>query len=162
MGRSKEVFYEMREEELVSDTRRDPIHELSDRFVGAVDKYDNGDISALDLAVKLKNEIESLEVQINYRKSWLDENKDTVESEAAQHNHEYGGYKITKTVRESLDFKEIAEWAQLEAAKKDFEARSKAALQMVRKGGLNVDENGAEIPLPKITTTSYLTFKKQK
>lgn len=33
---------------------------------------------------------------------------------------------------------------------------------MVQKGGLNVDESGEEIPLPEITTTSFIKFDRIK
>ena len=63
---------------------------------------------------------------------------------------------------EKKSFKNIDEWVKLEKAKKDFEAKSIAALNMVRKGGLNVDENGEDIPLPEITSTSFILFSKLK
>lgn len=168
MGASKNLFMEDREAELYDNRGMEEIHtfraynQISDSFVTKVEEYDNGDISALDAAVDFKKEIEKLELQIEQRKSWIDENKDAVDIEAAKYQNEYGGFKITKQSRETKNFKNIPAWLALEQAKKEFEAKSVAALNMVRKGGLNVDENGEEIPLPEITFSSFIKFDKIK
>ena len=46
--------------------------------------------------------------------------------------------------------------------KKEFEQKSKLAFQLVKKGGLNVDENGEEIPLPEVKVSSFIKMEKLK
>lgn len=168
MGANKNDFMQDREAELYEPTGSDEMNvykafnQISDSFVTKAEQYDNGDISALDTAIDFKKEIEKLELQIEQRKSWIDENKDSVDSEASKYPEGFNGYKISKQTRETKSFKNIPFWIALEQAKKEFEAKSTAALNMVRKGGLNVDENGEEIPLPEVTVSSFIKFDKIK
>ena len=143
---SKELFFEQQEQEM---------HQ-------AIEAYENGDVSALDVAVQFKKDMLMYEYLTELRKDWIDENKDAIDNESEKWGGEYGGFKITKQYRETLSFKHIPEWSDLEAQKKEVEKLSKLALQMVRKGGLNVDENGEEIPLPEIKSTSFVKFEKLK
>ena len=162
MGRSKEIFMNDREAEFYSVEKLNVFEQLSDTFLKQVDEYEAGNVDALETAVKMRKDYERLEIQMNLRKTWIDEQKNEIENEADKYPDGYKGYKITKQTRETRSFKNIAEWLRLEKAKKDFEAKSIAALNMVRKGGLNVDENGEEIPLPEINITSYIKFDKLK
>ena len=162
MGRSKIDFMNDREAELYSVGKLNVFEQLSDTFLKQVDEYEAGNVDALETAVKMRKDYERLEIQMNMRKMWIDEQKNEIENEAEKYPEGYKGYKVTKQTRETKSFKNIAEWLKLEQAKKDFEAKSIAALNMVRKGGLNVDENGEEIELPEITTTSFIKFEKIK
>lgn len=141
---SKQLFFEQQEQEM---------HQ-------AIEAYENGDVSALDVAVQFKEEMMMYEYFSEMRKAWIDENKDAIDNEADKWGGVYGGFKITKQHRETLSFKHIPEWNELEGRKKEVEKLSKLALQMVRKGGLNVDENGEEIPLPEVKSTSFIVFSK--
>ncbi len=162
MGASKNIFIEDREAELYSVGGLNAFEQLSDTFLNQVDEYEAGNVDALETAVRMRKDYERLEAQMNLRKTWIDEQKNEIENEAEKYPEGYSGYKITKQTRETKSFKNIAEWLQLENAKKDFEAKSIAALNMVRKGGLNVDENGEEIQLPEVTVTSFIKFDKLK
>ena len=143
---SKQLFFEQQEQEM---------HQ-------AIEAYENGDVSALDVAIKFKEEMLMYEHLTELRKNWIDDNKDAIENEAEKWGNEYGGFKVTKQYRETLSFKHIPEWSDLEAQKKEVEKLSKLALQMVRKGGLNVDENGQEIALPEINVSSFIKFERTK
>ena len=158
MGASKNQFMEQRESEIYSDGN--VFEQLSDTFLHQLDEYEAGNIDALETAIRMRKDYERLEIQMNMRKNWIDEQKNEIENESDKYPEGYKGYKITKQTRETKSFKNIAEWLKLEKAKKGFEAKSIAALNMVRKGGLNVDENGEEIELPEITTTSFIKFDK--
>lgn len=162
MGKSKNDFMFDRESEFYEPIRNSPFEVLSDKFVTEMQEYEDGNIDALETAIKMRKDYERLEMQMNMRKTWLDENKESIESEASKYPEGFKGYKVGLQTRETKSFKNVAEWVKLEQAKKDFEAKSIAALNMVRKGGLNVDENGEEIPLPEITVTSFLKFDKVK
>lgn len=63
--------------------------QLQDQFLNDCDKYENGNISALDVAVKFKDEMSFLEHLTNQRKTWIDENLESVSNEAIV-NHPYG------------------------------------------------------------------------
>ena len=162
MGASKNDFINDREAELYSVGSLNVFEQISDAFLKQVDDYEAGNVDALETAIKMRKDYERLEIQMNMRKTWIDEQKNEIENEAEKYPEGYNGYKITKQTRETKSFKNIAEWLKLENAKKDFEAKSIAALNMVRKGGLNVDENGEEIELPEISVTSYIKFDKLK
>ena len=162
MGASKNDFMNDMESELYEPIRNNPFDQLIEKFEKEMQEYEDGNIDALETAVKMRKDYERLEVQMNLRKAWLDENKESIESEASKHPEGFKGYKVVMQTRPSYDFKNIDEWKVLEKAKKDFEAKSKAALLMVQKGGLNVDADGAEIPLPEVKNTSFLKFDKTK
>ena len=125
-------------------------------------EFENGNISALDLALKFRGYTDNLKSQIEKMDNWIKENKLYISDESEKYPEGYHGYKVVLQTRETKSFKNIDEWVKLEKAKKDFEAKSIAALNMVRKGGLNVDENGEYIPLPEITSTSFILFSKLK
>ena len=164
MKTSKDLFMEDRESELyeVQTSKLNPFEQLSDTFLKQADKYDNGDVDALETAILMRKDYERLEIQMNMRKQWIEENKESIDEEASKYPEGYKGYKIVMQSRSTSSFKNIPEWIKLENAKKEFEAKSKAALKMVEKGGLNVDADGQEIPLPEINTTSFLKFDKTK
>lgn len=162
MGRAKNDFMNERETELYSVENLNVFDELSDTFLKQVDDYEAGNVDALETGIRMRKDYEKLEIQMNLRKTWIDEQKNEIENEADKYPEGYNGYKIVKQTRETKSFKNIAEWLQLEKARKDFEAKSIAALNMVRKGGLNVDENGEEIPLPEISISSFIKFDKLK
>ena len=136
--------------------------QLQEQFLNDCERHENGNISALDLAVKFKEEISFLEHLSNQRKTWIDENLESVSNEADNYNNEHKGFKITLQSRETLNFKSIPQWNALENAKKEFEQKSKLAWQLVKKGGLNVDENGEEIPLPEVKVSSFIKMEKLK
>ena len=162
MGASKNDFMNDRESELYEPIRNNPFETLADKFVTEMQEYEDGNVDALETAIKMRKDYERLEIQINLRKTWLDENKESIESEASKYPEGFKGYKVVMQTRTTLNFKNIVEWQRLENAKKDFEAKSKAALQMVQNGGLNIDSDGVEIPLPEVTVTSFLKFDKTK
>lgn len=147
MVRSKDIFYEMQS-----------------AFLERCEQVESGNLSALDLATEFKEEMNFLEQLQNERKTWLNENLDTITDEAEQYpNSTYKGFKITKQVRETLNFKNIPDWQKIEEQKKEFEAKSKLGLQMIRKGIPNVDaETGEEIPLPEVSVTSFIKIEKAK
>lgn len=162
MGANKNDFMNDMESELYEPIRNNPFETLADKFVTEMQEYEDGNVDALETAIKMRKDYERLEIQMNLRKTWLDENKESIESEASKYPEGFKGYKVVMQTRPSYDFKNIDEWKVLEKAKKDFEAKSKAALLMVQKGGLNVDADGAEIPLPEVKNTSFLKFDKTK
>ena len=164
MGRNKDLFMQDRESELyeVQSSTHNPFDQLSDTFLQQADEYDNGNIDALETAILMRKDYERLEIQMNLRKTWMDENKESIESESSKYPEGFKGYKVSIQTKSTANFKSIPEWIKLEKDKKDFEAKSKLAYQMVQKGGLNVDANGEEIPLPEMSVTSFIKFDKVK
>ena len=166
MGANKNLFMQDREEELFGFEERtgfiDPYQLISDQFVTDAQEYEDGNLSALEVALKMRKDYEKLETLMNFRKTWIDENKEAIENESSKYPEGYKGYKVVMQTRTTLNFKNIDEWQKLENATKDFETKSKAALLMVQKGGLNVDADGAEIPLPEVSVSSFLKFDKAK
>ena len=132
-------------------------------FIQSCEEVENGNISILDVADKFKNEQDFLNELSDNRKTWLSEFCDQITDEAEKYGKDgYKGKIFKKQTRTTLSFKNIPQWQKLEADKKEFEEKSKTALKMVEKGGLNVDENGEEIPLPEVSVTSFLKVEKVK
>jgi len=172
MTRSKDLFMQDRESDLFDTenpffnepkiSKVNPFDILADTFTSQMGDYEDGNVDALETAIKMRQEYERLEIQMNLRKTWMDENKESIENESSKYPEGYKGYKVTVQSKTTLSFKNIPDWIELEKQKKDFEAKSKLALQMVNKGGLNVDADGAEIPLPEVSITSFVKFDKLK
>lgn len=130
-------------------------------FIERCRQVEEGNLSALDCAVNFKEEMDYLSALAEDRKAWLNENVDEVVNEAEQYGKDgYHGLVFSKQVRETLSFKHIPEWVEVESKKKAIEEKSKAAYQQVKKGMMNVDENGAEITLPEVKTSSFIKAEK--
>ena len=165
MGASKKIFMQDREEEFFVNSKTksfNPFEFLSDKFVNEIEDYEDGNIDALEMAILMRKDYERLEIQMNLRKTWIDENKRSIENEASKYPEGYRNYKVSVQTRTTFNFKNIEAWKSLENAKKEFEEKSKMALNMVQKGGLNVDINGEEIQLPEINVSSFIKFDKIK
>lgn len=147
MGRSKEIFMQMQEE-----------------FLDTCDEFENGNISALDCAVMFKNDNDYFEQLINERKSFLDENKQEIESESSQYGKEgYKGFIFSVQQRKTLDFKNIAEISNLKEKIKDIESKGKLALQLIEKGVEPLDVTTGELlPVPEFKVTSFIKIDKVK
>lgn len=132
-------------------------------FIERCQQVEDGDLSPIDCAVTFKEEMDFLTTLAEERKVWLNENVDSITNEAAEYGKDgYKGFVFTKQYKETPSFKHIAAWNQAENAKKAIETKSKLAWKMVQNGGLNVDENGEEIPLPEIKVTSYIKAERSK
>lgn len=130
-------------------------------FIERCRQVEEGELSAIDCAVKFKEEMDYLSALAEDRKAWLNENVDEVVNEAEQYGKEgYHGLIFSKQVRETLSYKHIPEWVEVESKKKAIEEKSKAAYQQVKKGMMNVDENGAEITLPEVKISSFIKAEK--
>ena len=137
--------------------------EYQSEFIERCRLVEEGELSALDCAVKFKDEMDYLIALAEDRKAWLNENVDEVVNEADQFGKDgYKGLIFSKQVRETLSYKHIPEWVEVESKKKAIEEKSKAAYQQVKKGMMNVDENGEEITLPEVKTSSFIKADKVK
>lgn len=174
MGTSKNIFMQDREEmnfaeQLEFQDRNEKKSQVSEGLNAMpelieleIKEFEDGNISSLDLALKFRGYTDNLKAQIEKMDEWIKENRISISDEADKYPTGYKGYKVVLQTRETSSFKNIPQWIALEQAKKDFESKSKLALKMVQKGGLNVDESGEEIPLPEITTTSFVKFDRVK
>lgn len=176
MGKSKDLFMQDREEEsfasqLLSDDAasyqadlRAGFTALSNRFDYDIDQYENGHISAIDLAVKFKNEIETMEAQVKNRKEWLDEAKREIANEAEGYGKEgYKGLVFSVQTRTTYNFSKVQEVAKLKADIKELEEKGKLALKLIEKGIEPLDVNTGELlPVPEVTVTSFLKTDKAK
>lgn len=169
MGRSKDLFMADREADNFPVPYRQEKESLAaafsaiqNTFLDYADEYEAGNIDALETAVLMRKSYERLEELMNIHKTWITENADAIETESEKHGNVYKGYKITKQTKTTYSFKNIADWQELDKQRKEFEAKSKAALALVQKGGMNVDENGEEIPLPDVSVTGFIKFDRVK
>ena len=80
MGKSKEIFMNDREVELYSVGNLNVFEQLSDNFLKQVDEYEDGNVDALETAIKMRKDYERLEIQMNMRKNWIDEQKNEIEN----------------------------------------------------------------------------------
>lgn len=126
-------------------------------FINKCQEVEDGNVSPLEAAVNFKEEMDFLNQLAEERKTWLNENVDSITDEAAAYGKDgFRGFIFSKMYKETPSFKHIPAWVALENQKKALEQKSKLALRMVQNGGLNVDENGEVIPLPIVKTTSYI------
>lgn len=147
MGISKQLFIEMQEE-----------------FLETCEEFENGNISALDCAVMFKKDNDYFEQLINERKSFLDENKQEIESESSQYGKEgYKGFIFTVQQRKTLDFSKIPEVSNLKNKIKDIETKGKLALQLIEKGVEPLDVTTGELlPIPEVKVSSFIKIDKAK
>ena len=176
MGANKNLFMDEREREQLNfadslefQERNEKVSEVKTGLNAMpelidleIKEFQDGNISSLDLALKFRGYSEVFKSLSEKMDEWIKENRISISDEADKYPEGYHGYKVVLQTRETSSFKNIPQWIALEHAKKDFEARSKLALKMVQKGSLNVDESGEVIPLPEITTTSFLKFDRVK
>jgi hypothetical protein len=173
MARSKDLFMQDREADIFNSenpffnepktSKVNPFDILADNFTEQMEQYEDGNIDALETAIKMRQEYERLEIQMNLRKTWMDENKESIENESSKYPEAYKGYKVVIQTRATPSYKHIPEWLELENKKKAIEEKAKLGLQMKLKGIPNVDaETGEEIILPIISTTSFVKFDKLK
>lgn len=128
--------------------------EMEEDFINHTQQVEAGDLSPLELAVKLTREREQFQRADEVRKDWLSENLDGILNEAEQYGKEgYHGYRFSNTSRPQFDFKTNPEWVKLEAQKKEIEAQMKTAYQATGKNLINATFDGEEIPLPAVTYT---------
>lgn len=137
---------------------------LSIRFEYDVDQYENGNISALDLAVKFKNEMDIMSTQIENRKAWMEEKKHSIAVESVGHGKAgYKGLIFTVQRRTTPSYKNIDSWVKADNLKKDIESKAKLALQLIEKGIEPVDATTGELlPIPEVKMSSFLKTDKAK
>lgn len=132
-------------------------------FIERCQEVEEGNLSPIEAAVQFKEEMDYLNQLSEDRKTWLNENVDAITNEASQYGKDgYKGFVFTKMYRENPSFKHIPDWSKAEKQMKAIEARSKLAYKMVQNGGLNVDENGEEIPLPEVKVSTFIKAEKIK
>lgn len=172
MGASKQSFMDQREIEELNFAEQLAFEEKGEKLsivqLGLnampelidleIEEFENGDISSLDLAIKFRGYMEKFKTLSEKMDEWIVEKRISIADEADKYPEGYHGYKISLQSRETPNYKHIAKWIELEKAKKDFEEKCKLAFKLVQKGGLNIDEDGEEIPLPVIKTTSFIKF----
>lgn len=130
-------------------------------FIERCQEVEDGNVSPLEAAVNFKEEMDFLNQLAEERKAWLNENVDSITDEASAYGNDgFRGFIFSKMYKETPSFKHIPEWVTLQNQMKAIEQKSKLAFKMVQNGGLNVDENGEEIPLPVVKTTSYIKGEK--
>ncbi|MDR2207131.1 MAG: hypothetical protein LBE36_13365 [Flavobacteriaceae bacterium] len=137
--------------------------QLQDEFVQDCEMAEQGEMYSLDCAAKFKYEMDMCEQLFDDRKKWLNENADEISGEAEKYGKDgYKGFLFSKQTRETLSYTNIPEWNAANEAKKAIEEKSKAALMQVKKGMMNVDANGEEIPLPEVKVSSFIKIEKLK
>lgn len=130
-------------------------------FINRCQEVEDGNVSPLEAAVNFKEEMDFLNQLSEERKTWLNENVDIITDEASAYGNDgFRGFVFSKIYKETPSYKHIPAWLKLENQMKALEQKSKLAWKMVQNGGLNVDENGEEIPLPIVKTTSYIKGEK--
>lgn len=154
MGKSKEMFIK-----------------IHDEMVNAIDKFENGEVSALDTLLYLRGFRDEAEQIIKDVKQFEDDNLEEIEREAVANGGSYNGFEIKKVNgRKTFSFKNIAEISELEKSKKELETKYKQAFEGYQKGVVQtttennqtfwIDENGELKPFPSVSySSSYITIK---
>ena len=157
MGKSKQMFLA-----------------IQDEMVNSIDRFENGEVSALDTLLYLRGFRDDAEQIVRDVKQFEDDNLEDIEREAVANGGSYNGFEIKKVNgRKTFSFKNIAEISELEKSKKDLETKYKQAFEGVQKGIVQtinedgevfwIDENGEVKPFPEISySRAYLTVKKER
>lgn len=146
MGLSKQVY-----EEYQAD------------FIERCQLVKDGNLSALDCAIRFKEEMDYLSKLAEERREWMNENVDEITNEAEKYGKEgFKGMVFSKQTRETFSFKNIPDWVKVNNLQKTIEQRSKTAWKQVQNGMLNVDNAGEEIPLPEVKVSSFIKVDKVK
>lgn len=128
--------------------------DMYDDFINQTQEVENGNLSALELAVRFTNERQALEATAKMRKEWCDENLPEILNEAEQYGKDgFRGYKLSNTSRPQYSFATNPEWVKLEEQRKEIESQMKTAYQATGKNLINATFDGEEIPLPVVTYT---------
>lgn len=127
---------------------------MQDDFLHQIEQYESGNLSAIELAVKFSKEREELARLDQVRKDWQTENLEAILNEADQYGKDgYRGYRFSNTSRPQYDYSTNEEWCELKDKMKNIEDQMKTAYLGTGKNMINVDFDGVEIALPKVTYT---------
>lgn len=139
---------------------------MQDELFSIADRAENGEMNYLDALLEMrefKSDFEkSLEIIADFETGKIDE----ISREASKFPEGYKGFDV-KIVngRRTFDFKAIPEWSEIDAKRKEVEAKYKSIFDAMEKGSkfANVDDSGEELPLPEVKySKSYLTIKKKR
>ena len=122
---------------------------------------DNG---VLQTAIDLQAIQDQLTDALNLIKAFNEEHLEDIVAESEDYGGVYGGYEIKKrNGRKMISYKNVPEWKEADAKRKDIEAKYKAMLSAIEKGmvNANISEDGEELVVPEVTyAKSGITFKK--
>ena len=93
MGKSKQMFLA-----------------IQDEMVNSIDRFENGEVSALDTLLYLRGFRDDAEQIVRDVKQFEDDNLEDIEREAVANGGSYNGFEIKKVNgRKTFSFKNIAE-----------------------------------------------------
>lgn len=137
---------------------------FEESFLNFCDEYESGNLSALEVATKFRQENDYFETMMNMRKSWMEEYREEIVYESEEYGRDgYNGFIFSINTKKTYDFKSIPDW--LEAKKKltEIEEKAKLTLQLQKKGIAPVDfETGELLPIPQVKQTTFLKCEKSK
>lgn len=143
MGRTKELFAELREQ--------DPHHIIQDQLMSIIGGVEDGNVSVLDGLIEVKQHQEHLENSLELVKAYKDQNFDMIEAEAKEHEGLYRGFEVgVRNGGRYFTYKRIKKWQEIEAEKKRIEEQAKQAFLNKEKGLLTATQDGEEIELPEV------------
>lgn len=147
MSRTKELFQELRYEYF-----RDQL------------MVENGEISELDFAIKIREEMELSKDLDDSKKNYLNEIRSVIEDQSEQYGKDgYKGFLISVRPKPTYDFKGIESIDKVESDLKELKEKYKRAYIADTKGEALIDPDTGEVyKLPKLNTTYSLTFNKTK
>ena len=137
---------------------------FEESFLNFCDEYESGNLTALDVATKFKQENDYFETMMNMRKSWMEEYREEISDEAIGYGREgYNGFIWGLQSRKTYDFKNVDEWLITKQKLSEIEEKGKLALQLQEKGIEPVDaETGELLPIPQVKNTTFLKCEKSK
>lgn len=147
---------------------------IQDELVNSIDKYENGEVSALETLLYLRGFKNKAEEVLSVVKDFENQNIEQIENEAKQFGNFYNGFEIKKVNgRTSYVYKNIPEVLALDNQKKSIEQKYKSAFDGYQKGIVQttedngelkwIDENGELKPFPELShSASYIMVKQSK
>lgn len=124
-------------------------------FEADTKKFDNGELSAIDLAVKFKEENDILENLISQRKNKLNEIMQSIIEESESFGKDgYKGFRFSSSSREMFDYSTNPKYTELKGQIKDIEDLMKSAYKNSLKGLAAATKDGEEVILPIVSKTT--------
>ena len=148
MGRTKELFMEMRE-----------------YMANMENELTNGEIEAIEFARQMYDIKTDAELIVEEAKQANLNNIHSILADADKYGKQgYQGLLFTPQSKTTFDFKNISKWNTLKADMKDIEDKAKTAYKMSLQGQVLIDEQtGEQVELPEVKVSeTFLKIDKVK
>ena len=129
-----------------------PHQAIQDQINLTIEKVESGHTHPLDALIKLRGDKYLLKQSLELIDAFEADNLELLSSEVDAYGGQYNGYDIqVRSGGKTFSFRHIPEWQEVEAKKKEVEAKYKSYFDASQKGMMAVSEDGEEILIPEVS-----------